>query len=240
MWNPNQYGQFHEERSLPFFDLLSLVERKRPLLRVVDLGCGTGELTRRLHHDLRATDTLGIDSSVEMLSKAAAGGVPVLSRPGSGEAAPSVPNEGLHFEHADIATFTSSIPFDLVFSNAALHWLPDHPALFARLTSLVAADGGQLAVQMPLNFDHPSHATADEIGQEEPFKTGLGGWRREWPLLLPEEYARLLDHLGYRARLDAPTYERFVARYREVLLPRLEDTKPYLYPFKRILLWGAR
>ena len=67
-WDPAQYERFRDERSQPFFDLLALV-RPADAMRVVDLGCGTGELTREMHRRLGATETLGVDSSEAMLSK---------------------------------------------------------------------------------------------------------------------------------------------------------------------------
>src|SRR5215207_5832630 len=70
-WNPEQYERFRDERARPFFDLLDLV-RPRPGMRVVDLGCGTGELTRELHRRLSAREMMGIDNSPAMLAKSAA------------------------------------------------------------------------------------------------------------------------------------------------------------------------
>src|SRR5262245_47830693 len=70
-WNPCQYERFRNERSQPFFDLLDLVQ-PRPEMRVVDLGCGTGELTRELHRRLAARETVGIDNSPAMLARTAA------------------------------------------------------------------------------------------------------------------------------------------------------------------------
>ena len=104
---------------------------------------------------------------------------------------------GLSFERGDIAAFAPGEPFDLVFSNAALHWIPDHQALLARLTSLVAP-GGQLAFQVPDNWDHASHRAAEAVAAEEPFAASLAGSAHPRNVLTPEAYAAILDRLGYR------------------------------------------
>lgn len=252
-WDPTQYKRFSDERSAPFFDLLALVVPCRGG-RVVDLGCGTGELTRVLHERTGASATVGIDSSEAMLARSTshAGG-------------------GLRFEVADIAQWVPAEPLDLVFSNAALHWVEDHPELFARLTAALRP-GGQLAVQMPANHDHPSHLVAERVAAEEPFREALGGYVRRSPLLRPELYATLLDRLGYpsqhvrvqvylhllpdpggvvdwvkgtlltdyKRRLPDALYEDFVARYRELLRSELRDDRPFRFTFKRLLLWGKR
>ena len=252
-WNPEQYGQFHGERAQPFFDLLALVEH-RPGMRVVDLGCGTGELTRELHRRLSARETIGIDNSPAMLAKSV-----------------SFVGDGLRLEQGDIGEFTSAAEFDLVFSNAALHWVPDHEALLPRLTSALT-ERGQLAVQVPANDDHLSHTTAVEVAREAPFQEALGGHVRQSPVLAPEAYATQLHHLDFRQqqvrlqvyahelesrdavvewvrgstltdyerRLPAELWPRFLERYRERLLPQLDDTSPYFYPFKRVLFWASR
>jgi trans-aconitate 2-methyltransferase len=252
VWEPAQYERFAAERSAPFFDLLALV-RPEPNMRVADLGCGTGELTAKMHAQLGAAWTLGIDSSSSMLAKA-------------------VGTETLHFEIGDIAAFEGR--YDLILSNAAIQWVPDHPALFARLATALAP-AGQLAVQMPANFDHPSHTVAADVANEEPFHEALGGFARsggEVPVLAPEEYATLLHRLGftqqnvrlqvyahvlgsrddvvewvrgtlltaYRTRLPGELYEAFVGRYRRRLAEVLPDDRPFLFPFKRILMWARR
>src|SRR4051812_10518365 len=137
-WVPDQYERFKAERRQPFDDLAALVQRV-PGGRVLDLGCGTGALTRELHEALGAAETVGIDSSPAMLAdaEAHAGG-------------------GLRFEPGDLAALTVDGPVDVVFSNAALHWVPDHEAVLADWTARLAP-GGQLAVQVPANVDHPSH-----------------------------------------------------------------------------------
>jgi trans-aconitate 2-methyltransferase len=178
-WDPEKYARFSAERSRPFYDLLDLIT-PIPGGSAVDLGCGSGELTCVLHERTRAAETLGVDSSEAMLAKAAAhaGG-------------------GLRFERGNLAAFAPPEPLDLIFSNAACHWVPDHAALLARLTKAVRP-GGQLAFQVPDNFDHPSHRAAEEVAAEAPFATALGGSPHPRNVLAPELYAAILDRLGYR------------------------------------------
>jgi trans-aconitate 2-methyltransferase len=255
VWNPAQYDRFRDERSQPFFDVLGFV-RPRPGMRVVDLGCGTGELTRALHRRLEAGETLGIDSSESMLAKSQA-----------------YAGEGLRFERRDILAFIDDPqgPWDLIFSNAALHWVPLHEHLLRRLT-LGLAQGGQIAVQVPAHHDQPTHLVANEVAAETPFREALGGHVRRTSVLPPEEYAVILDKLGYREqhvrlevyghrmesreevvewmkgtlltdyekRLPPELFASFVERYRERLLPRLPDKRPHFFPYKRILFWAKR
>jgi trans-aconitate 2-methyltransferase len=251
-WDPAVYDRFKQERAQPFHDLVALVQPV-PVGRVVDLGCGSGELTALLHAATGAAETLGIDSSAAMLDPAAAHA-----------------RDGLRFELGDIAALEPDGSWDIVFANASLQWVPDHPALFARLASALRA-GGQLAVQMPANFDHPTHIVADAVGREFGM-TPLAGFEG---VLAPERYALLLDQLGfaaqhvrlqiylhrlpatsaviewvqgslltrYRRELDAARYAEFVDRYRSALLGALGDpsgARPYSFPFKRLLLWARR
>ena len=252
VWNPDQYRKFQGERAAPFHDLLAMVEPSAAP-RVLDLGCGTGELTRLAHERLGARETLGVDASPAMLERAAAqaGG-------------------GVSFEQGDLASFARG-EHDVVLSNAAIHWVPDHEALLPRLLRLVAA-GGQLAVQAPANDHHPSHAIARAVASEPEFAGPLGGWVRTSPLLEPEAYAALLFRHGfsrqrvrweiyahplasrddvvewvrgttltdYQRRLDAPGFERFLARYRERLRAALPDERPFLYTYRRLFLWARR
>ncbi|MBI3891811.1 MAG: methyltransferase domain-containing protein [Candidatus Wallbacteria bacterium] len=251
-WDPGQYERFRDERSQPFYDLAALV-RRAPAMRVADLGCGTGELTHWLHRQLKARRTTGYDSSPAMLARATTLG-----------------SECLGFEQADIGTWSPPAgSLDLVFSNAAVHWVPGHRDLLPRLREALAP-GGQLAIQVPANFDHPSHVVASEVAREPTFRDALGGYTRESYVLAPEAYSALLHrcefreqhvrlqvygHLlessagvvewvkgtlltDYRKRMPPELYDRFLARFRELLLPKLSGERPYFYPFKRILMWG--
>jgi trans-aconitate 2-methyltransferase len=174
-WDPKQYLKFQAERSAPFFDLLALVE-VRPNLKVVDLGCGTGELTRELADALPNSAVTGLDSSAQMLEKAQS-----LSGP------------NLHFIEGDQAQLTGE--WDLIFSNAALHWSENHTELIPRLYERLLP-GGQIAVQVPSNHNHISHHVYRETASEEPFKSILNGFQRYAPVLSIDEYARLLFLCG--------------------------------------------
>jgi DNA polymerase IV len=253
-WSPAQYEKYRKEREQPFADLLALV-RPAPSMKVIDLGCGTGRLTRLLHGHLGARETIGLDASARMLSTA------------TGDL--EVP--GLRFEQGDIREFSSARDYDLIFSNAAFHWIDDHAALIARLASALVP-GGQLVFQVPAAHGDPSHTVADALASTEPFAAAFAGWRRPQPVLEPEAYARLLFRSGfdeqhvrlvvyphvlesregvvewmkgsllteYQRHLPADLFDAFVDAYRERLLPKLDGGQPFFFPFKRILCWARR
>jgi trans-aconitate 2-methyltransferase len=145
-------------------------------MSVVDLGCGSGELTRRLADTLPGSTVAGIDSSPQMLERAKE-----LARP------------GLSFAAGEIETITGQ--WDLVFSHAAIQWVDDHEILIPRLMSLVRP-GGQLALQLPSNHRHPSNAMIIATATEEPFSRALDGWVRVPPVMEIDDYAELLYRSG--------------------------------------------
>ena len=254
-WNPDQYERFFAERRQPFDDLVALC-LPVPGGRVVDLGCGTGNLTVELHDRLQAAATAGLDSSESMLARA---------RVNHGD----VP--GLTFTEGNIETWLGE-GLDLVFANASLQWVDDHLNVLARMrTALV--EGGQLAFQVPSNFRHPSHVLARQVANEAPFIDALDDdvpEDRGRFVLSPEIYADLLYELGarkqvvrmevyghelsstsdvvewvmgtlltpYRTRLSPELFADFVDRYRERLLEELGEREPYFYGFRRILCWA--
>jgi trans-aconitate 2-methyltransferase len=178
-WTPSQYNRFAAQREQPFWDLAGLLEPvDRPTL--VDLGCGDGRLTAALHTRLRSASTLGLDSSAAMLADAAAHA-----------------GDGVTFAEADIASVTPD-PVDIVFANAALQWVPDHPAVLARWTAGLVP-GGQLAVQVPANNDHPSHTVSVEVAAESTdlFAAPPPADPVAVNVLAPERYAEVLHDLGY-------------------------------------------
>ena len=255
-WNPDQYERFFAERRQPFDDLVALCIPV-PGGRVVDLGCGTGNLTVELHERMQAAETVGIDSSESMLARAQAdhGDVP-----------------GLSFAEANIETWLGE-GFDLVFANASLQWVDDHLNLLARMRTALAA-GWPAGLPGPVEFPPPlapvgasrwptrhrsstrSRRTRRRTAAASSFRprstptfstssepgSRSCAWRStatssprpsdvvEWvmgTLLTP-----------YRTRLSPELFTAFVERYRERLLEELGEREPYFYGFRRILCWA--
>ena len=165
-WDPAQYLRFAGERIRPAIDLLGRVPLDK-VRRVVDLGCGTGNMTAILRRQFPDADVLGVDGSEDMLAKARA----------------DVP--GARFEIGDFHTWTPAEAPDLIYSNAALHWASGHETLFPRLVSLLAP-GGVLAVQMPAMHNEPLRALQNEVA-------ATGPWA---PLLADAGFARGLLPVG--------------------------------------------
>jgi len=175
-WNPEQYLKFADHRLRPALDLLARIPVENPE-NVVDLGCGPGTITEWLQRRWPKAAITGIDSSVEML----------------GAAREKHPD--LDWEQADIEQWMPKRPVELIYSNAALQWLDHHRPLLARLYAALAP-GGVLAVQMPRNFDQPSHALMRQAAQEGPWREKLTPLLRPSPVAPPAEYWRMLEPLG--------------------------------------------
>jgi trans-aconitate 2-methyltransferase len=243
-WDPAQYHKFQQQRAAPFDDLLRLVT-VRERLRAVDLGCGTGELTRRLADALPGSDVTGADSSSEMLARAE-----------------KHARAGLKFSLRRIEEIDGE--WDLIFSNAALHWVPDHRALFPRLMAMLRPHG-QLVVQMPSNWDHPSQTELRDLGVEEL------GWKWVAPTLGINDYGELLWRAGggaitveeklyshempssdevaewmrgtalvpYLERVPVEKQAGFVERYKERLRKHW-PAGPVFFGFRRILIAATK
>jgi trans-aconitate 2-methyltransferase len=181
-WDPAQYEKFREQRRQPFNDLIAWVKPRRDM-RAIDLGCGTGELTCALAERFGGGRILGIDTSESMLKKAA-------------ERA----NPWVEFRQQDINEINNFGDYDLIFSHAAFHWVPDNEALMRRILGQMKP-GAQIAVQLPTNGAHPSHTLAAELAQEEPFSARLGGFVAKSEALPLERYATLLWQHGLREQV---------------------------------------
>lgn len=186
-WNPARYLAHAAPRLRPALDLLARVPLESPA-DVLDLGCGTGTATRLLAARWPQARITGVDSSPAMLARARAESPATLS-----------------WVEADLASWAPPpAAADLIFSNAALHWLDDHAALLPRLMAGLRP-GGVLAVQMPDNFAAPSHQALFRIAHDPRWESRLRPALREAPVARPAEYRRLLAPLA--AEVDIWTTE---------------------------------
>ena len=183
-WDPARYSRFTDARLRPALDLLSRVSLDAPR-RIYDLGCGTGDITRIIATRWPRAAVTGTDLSAEMLEVAA------------GE------ESRIGWEQIDVRAWKPPAPADLIYSNAMLHWVPDHDNLIRRLAGFLAP-GGVLAIQMPLSWQEPSHRLMREV-------LATGG-----PGATPLGSAELRTRMGTQP-VATPAY------YHELLAPELND-----------------
>lgn len=155
-WRPDQYLLFEEERTRPCRDLVSRI-RVDHVRTAIDLGCGTGTSTAVLAERWPEAQITGLDSSTEMLERARR----------------DAPQR--EWVQGDIAGWSKLDQggYGVVFSNAAMHWVPDHAAVYPRLFARVAADGA-LAIQVPYNLDSPAHVVMRDLAASQ-------SWRDRFP-----------------------------------------------------------
>ena len=190
VWDPDRYLVYADERGRPFVDLLARVAAETPA-RIVDLGCGPGNLTALLAERWPTADVLGVDSSPEMVAQAAA----------------TVPS--LRFVEGDLRTWEPAGPVDVLFSSATYQWVPDHLDLLPRLVGHVAP-GGWLALQVPGNHDEPSHVLLRELAADPRFAPYTKGVARPHSHD-PAVYAEALLDLGLRVDAWETTYLHLLA-----------------------------
>ena len=227
-WQPHVYLRFADERTRPAVDLAARVEVDSPN-HVVDLGCGPGNSTRVIRNRWPTATVVGVDSSTEMLAAATAD------------------QPDVEWQRGDISTWNPATRYDVVFSNAALQWVPGHATVFPRLIAAVA-DGGALAVQMPAHFDSPVHRLIVATSQLPPWRERTTAARSSIAVGRPGFYYDLLRPLVRRIDLWETEYvhqldgaEAIVAWMRGTAL------RPYLAAlgddrdeFERVLLDGLR
>jgi trans-aconitate 2-methyltransferase len=176
-WQPTLYKRFAGERERPALDLIQRIPLDRPGF-IVDVGCGAGNVTALLRARWPQSRLMGMDNSPSMLAAA---------------------REALRdavFVEGDAACWNPPEPADLLFANAVLQWLPDHDRLFSRLFGQLKP-GGVMAVQMPRNFDRPSHTLMMETAKAGPWRDKLAAQiGRPVPVAEPAAYARLMAPLA--------------------------------------------
>ena len=250
-WDPQQYGRYADERGRPFLDLVGRIGAPTPK-RVVDLGCGTGELTALLARQWPSATVEGIDSSPDMVAAA-------------------TPGDRLSFRVGDVVDWDPS-GVDVIVSNAALQWVPTHRSLLSAWAAALPA-GGWLAFQVPGNFDSPSHALMRALAESPRWAPTLRDvLRHDDAVGPPEEYAGLLLAAGLRVDVWETTYLHVLsgadpvlawlrgtglrpimqtlppesyARFEEAFATQLRQAYPAtphgtLFPFRRIFAVGTR
>jgi trans-aconitate 2-methyltransferase len=190
-WDPELYLRHADERGRPFLDLLARVDVTP--YSIVDLGCGPGQLTPVLKERWPHATILGVDSSAEMIEAA--------RRRDDG---PFV-----SYVQADVSTWEPVAPVDLLVSNALFQWVPDQLDVIRRLAGRVA-HGGAFAIQVPNNFDAPSHVLLHELSSQPPYAehtVGLHEARGVDAQAYVELFAGIPDGVGWSVDVWETTYQ---------------------------------
>lgn len=188
-WNPSQYLQYEDARLRPALDLLARIPLDAPA-SVVDLGCGAGNVAQHLARRWPAARIEGVDGDAAMLERA--------REATSGE-------RRFSWTQCDLETWRPRASVEVLYSNAALHWLDDHARLFPRLFATVAP-GGAMAVQMPDNFRAPSHEALFDTATLAPWRELLASQVRRAPVAPIAQYYAWLEPLAHSMDLWATEY----------------------------------
>jgi trans-aconitate 2-methyltransferase len=206
-WNPEQYEKFSDHRRRPFVDLTARVAANSPEI-VVDLGCGSGALTLELSGRWPRARVIGIDSSPEMLDRARGND--------------SV--ERVEWVCSDVESWDPArlgAPIDVIIANSLLQWVPSHLRLIPGWITALAPDGW-FAMQVPGNFNAPSHTLLREVATKSPRAAELlPCLGRGEAVSEPAVYLFLLAGLG----CDVDTWE---TTYQQVLDPGALRSEPVL------------
>jgi trans-aconitate 2-methyltransferase len=190
-WDPSQYLRYADLRGRPFVELTTRIGAESPSY-VVDLGCGTGELTAMLAERWPDATVFGADSSPDMIATAQQHAVPGR----------------LTFEVTDLRSWKPERPVDVVTANAVLQWVPGHLDLLDDLVETLAP-GGWLAFQVPDNFDEASHTLLRDLRLSARWRDQLGeGADRTAGVERPDVYLRKLIDLGLRPDVWQTTYQQ--------------------------------
>jgi len=190
-WNAAQYLKFGDERTRPSRELAARIDAAQPA-RVIDLGCGPGNSTEVLAQRWPGAAITGLDNSAPMIEAAQA------THPRYRWVAADI---------ADWAATEGGETFDVVFSNAALQWVPDHASLLPRLLRRVA-QGGALAFQMPAH-DSPAHRLMRGLADARGLR--VADWHTHQPAFYYDVLAAGVAPTGARVDLWETEYFHVMA-----------------------------
>ncbi|QKZ14391.1 trans-aconitate 2-methyltransferase [Spirosoma sp. KUDC1026] len=214
-WSAGQYRKFETERNRPIHDLLGRIPAGN-VCTAVDIGCGPGNSTELLRNRFPEAAVSGMDSSPDMIDAAR-------------KRLPTV-----QFDVANIGTWTGNGPFDLIFANAALQWVPDHESLFPRLLQQLTP-GGSLAVQMPDNADEPAHRLMREIADRGAWAEKLAPAKHRLERKGADWYYKLLVDRVSELDIWRTTYYHPLAGGAAAVVEWFKGTglRPYLDPLSQ-------
>jgi trans-aconitate 2-methyltransferase len=196
-WDPALYLKFSDQRARPAADLIAQIGLEKPR-RIIDLGCGTGNSTEQLHQRWPEAEITGLDSSTEMLKQARQN------------------HRDWQWIESPIESWRPDGTYDLVFSNAALHWVPDHATVFPRLLNYVSP-GGALAVQMPYNFQAPAHQGMKKVAADPRWAGALDGASEKYYVQPIAFYYRVLSRSAAGLKLWEVEYLQIMNTTRAIL-----------------------
>lgn len=196
-WDPNLYLKFSDQRARPAADLIAQIRLDNPT-RIIDLGCGTGNSTEQLHARWPNAELTGLDSSANMLAQARRN------------------HPDWKWMQSTIESWMRAGDYDLVFSNAALHWVPDHATLFPRLLNAVVP-GGALAVQMPYNFQSPAHQAMKRVAADPRWAGRLDGASENYHVQPIAAYYKVLSKTAAALNLWEVEYLQIMNGTRAIL-----------------------
>jgi trans-aconitate 2-methyltransferase len=204
MWDATQYLRFGDERARPFFDLLARVGAELPEY-VLDMGCGPGSLTAVLAGRWPSAEVCGVDSSPAMIEAARALVPSGAPRPAGSGPVHASRAPGLSFMLDDVRHWEPQSLPDVIVCNAVLQWVPSHDELLLRWAGWLA-EGGWLAIQVPGNFDQPSHAILREMASSARWHPLLRDAELNRQSADPVDYAGLLAGAGLEVDAWETTY----------------------------------
>jgi trans-aconitate 2-methyltransferase len=215
-WDPDSYLKFEHERTIPSHDLVARIDLSHPRA-IVDIGCGPGNSTSVLRKAWPEADVTGLDNSKEMINKAQA----------------TFP--GYKWILADVAEWQPDEKYDLVFSNATLHWIPNHERLLKHLFEAIE-DGGAFAAQVPFNIESPLFRAIAAVSESPKWRNLMNGCSAQIFYRDEVYYYKMLSRLSSRVDMWTTTYIHIMESHQSLLewysstglkiyLERIEDDR---------------
>ena len=196
-WDPQQYLQFGYERTQPSIDLVARIPLEDPKT-IIDIGCGPGNSTQILRKRWPNASIVGLDKSEKMIERA------------------RTDHPDQQWMLGDASMLGTEQTYDIVFSNAAIHWIPDHHILIPRLFQLVSQHGA-LAVQVPANYESPLYRIILNVAQSSKWSAFTAGCDKLITYHNAEYYYNQLVSLTLDIALWETTYYHILKSHQDLI-----------------------